>query len=225
MRMNKRWTLPRLGISVMISPMLKTTCMNLFFVALARVAVASSVEVGVVPAPVYADLEASAAGAMPLPGLADTLFKLSLTFDSAPTNNVEVALGSGAQGDPYGTGVVVGWDSGEWFIRGDKLRKRLAVPAHKPTVSGARTLTVLTRLGKGWATDGQPISVTVSERLGSEGAHPVDFGMAKTSAVLRAWFDPRGWEAVRVVSRNQADTSATASAAVFYPDGSLMILR
>ena len=192
---------------------------------MAHAAVASSVEVGVVPAPAYADLEASAAGAMPLAGLADTLFKLSLTFDSAPTNNVEVALGSGARSDPYGTGVVVGWDSGEWFVRGDKLRKRFAVPAYKPTDSGTRTLTVLARLGKGWAADDPPISVDVSEQFWPEGARPVDFGMAKTSAVLRAWFDPCGWEAVRVVSRNQADTSATASAAVFYPDGSLMILR
>ena len=218
------------GDSDMIFPMLKTICMKLFFVVsvallLPRVAVASSVEVGAVPAPVYADLETSAAGAMPVPGLADQLFKLTLTFDSAPSNNVEVVLGSGAQGDPYSTSTIIGWDSGEWFIRGDKLRKRFAVTAYNSTETGPRTLTVLTRLGKGWATDGQPISVTVSERLGSEGAHPVDFGMAKTSAVLRAWFDPRGWEAVRVVSRNQADTSAAVSAAVFYPDGSLMILR
>ena len=215
----------------MLSPMLKTICMKLFFVVPAAlllthaVAVASSVEVGAVPAPVYADLETSAVEAMPLPGLADQLFKLTLTFDSAPTNNVEVVLGSGAQGDPYSTSTIIGWDSGEWFIRGDKLRKRFAVTAYKPAVSGTRTLTVLTRLGKKWATDEQPISVTVLERLGSEGAHSVDFGMAKTSAVLCAWFDPRGWEAVRVVSRNQADTSAAVSAAVFYPDGSLMILR
>ena len=185
----------------------------------------AEMRVGAMPSPAYADLEASSVAAMPVPGQADQLFKLTLTLDASMSNKVEAVLGTGAQGDPDGTALAIGWDAGEWFIRGEKLRRTFSTRDGNRTNAMARTLTAVVRLGRGWHSGEPPASVTITERGGGAPARTVDFGMTGTSATLRAWFDPRRWETVRVVSRGQADASAVASAAVFYPDGTVMILR
>ena len=185
---------------------------------------AASSSVGAVGAPAHADLETSAVTPMPAAALTDHLFKLTLTLDATTNNNVTVALGSGAQSDPDGTALIIGWNAGEWSVRGDNLRRAFSTADGNRTNAAPRTLTVAVRMSRGWQHDDEPpISVTVTEQSGGL-TRPVTFAGIPADTLL-AWFDPRGWDAMRVVSRGQVDASAVSATATFYPDGTHMILR
>jgi len=178
--------------------------------ALSHTAVAVAVRVDA-PLPEHDDGEAAAETLTPVMGGKDRTLRLTLSFEATPTNSVEVALGAGPDPlDPDGTAMVIGWDCGEWFVAGDKLRQRLAVAAADPTVAGLRTLTVTVRLGPGGRAE------AFEERPGA-GRTPVAFGGA-----LGAWAGPSGWDTLRVVSRGGADAAAEVK---FFADGSAVIVR
>ena len=218
MKIDKRCTLSGSGDSAMILPMMKNTRVKMFFVVslffvLAHVAVAATITRVDAPAPAYADLEASAEAAMPLPVRLARTFKLSLSLDAAVTNNAEIAFGTGACDDPEDTSVVIGFDRGVWFLRGDALQKRFSSGTPGTFAAGPKTLTVQVRIDK----SGEPAGVT----LHADGA-PVTFAGMEPETLL-AWLDPRGWESFRVTSRGGAgNVTATVK---FLADGSVFILR
>ena len=213
-----QWALPAFEVSVMLCPMKKSVCMKTFLVVSAALAlpytsVAATIASVDAPVPAYADLETSAEAAMPLPVRLARTFKLSLSLDAAVTNNAEIVFGTGACDDPEDTSVVIGFDRGAWFLRGDALRKRFSSGTPAPFVAGPKTLVVSVRLGEG----GAPVGVTFH----ADGA-PVTF-TGLDAGTLLAWLDPRGWETFRVTSRGEAG-NVTASVK-FLADGSVFILR
>jgi len=174
---------------------------------------AASVRVDV-PLPEYSDGEASAETVMPVAGERDRVLKITLSFMATPTNSVEVALGAGLGGgplDPDGMAVVIGWDCGEWFITGDRLRQRFTAAAANPMAAGPRVLAISVRLASG--------AVAVSE-VGA-GPSPVAFG-GLGAGTLRAWLCLGGRDTLRVASRGGAEASAEAW---FSVDGTNIILR
>ena len=114
-------------------------------------AAAVTLDVARLPAPSYADREASGDAALPPTNRMDNLrtFRLEMTFGATPSNNVQVAFGrdnrpaDGALAAEE-TDFIIGWECGEWFIRPQGLRERYAfAPAAS---SGARTLTAAIRV-------------------------------------------------------------------------------
>ena len=97
-----------------------------------------------VPVPAYADGEARAGGAVPLPDPEERMLKITLAFEASPTNNVEFALSLGDDEE-----VIVGWDCGEWFARGGHLLEGwITAPASNPTAAGPRVLTLAVRFAR-----------------------------------------------------------------------------
>lgn len=171
------------------------------------------------PAPSLADREASGDTALPPTNRMDNLrtFRLEMTFESTPSNNVQVALGrdnrpaDGALAAEE-TDFIIGWDCGEWFLRPQGLRERYAF---SPAASiGTRTM-------------------TVSIRLTSQGVFQTplfkDGGTAFTFAGLPLtpfpdWLKPDLWTHLRVTVRG-ADTPEENIKAVFAPDGASIFIR
>ena len=172
------------------------------------------------PTPEYADMEASAE--MPLPewgsvSASRTTLRITLSLDAATAeSSAEIALGNYTPGDdPDGTAVVMGYEDGEFFILGDRLLTRLAVPAASPPPSGPRTLTARIRLDAA----GKPTGVTFE----ADGNAVPSGGLAPDPEILPAWFDPANAGILRVTSRGGAqNVSATVTA---YADGTIMILK
>ena len=127
-----------------------------------------------------------------------------------------VTLGKAWQGslpEPEKVALALGYDRGEWHIRGDRLRKRFTDAAASPSSAGPRALTARVRLGR----DGVPVGVSFNE----DGL-PVVFQGLEPDALL-SWLDPGGWESVRVTARGGA---SNVSAEVRYvADGLLLIMR
>jgi len=176
---------------------------------------ASSVRVEA-PPPVTADGEAHAAKPMPEFFPTARTMKITLSLDASPSNGAEVALGGAWQGylpEPGKVALALGWDRGEWHIRGDRLRKRFTAAALNPSSAVPRTLTARVRL--------DPDGVPVGAVFRADGK-PVIFQGLEADALL-AWLDPGGWGEVRVTARGGA---ANVSAEVRYAaDGSLIIVR
>jgi hypothetical protein len=142
--------------------------------------------------------------------------KVTLSLDASPSNAAAVTLGKTWQGslpEPDKVAVILGYDRGEWHIRGDRLRKRFTDTAVNPSSAGPRALVARVRLGP----DGSPVSVAFSS-----GGLPVVFAGPEADALL-SWLDPRGWESVRVTARGGA--SNVFAEVRYIADGSLLIMR
>jgi len=113
-------------------------------------ATAATLDVAQLPGPAFADREVSGDAALPENRL-DKLrvFRLEMTFDATPSNNVQVAFGrddrpaDGALAAEE-TDFIVGYDCGEWFLRPRGLRERFAFPAVE--TNGTRTLAASIRV-------------------------------------------------------------------------------
>ena len=88
----------------------------------------------------FADLEASADTAISESAFRNLRrFRLGLAFQATPSNNVQVAFGRDTE--PLDghlaaeeTAFIIGWDSGEWFLRPAELRTRHTfIPADTQT--------------------------------------------------------------------------------------------
>jgi len=176
------------------------------------------------PAPVPADMEASASAAMPAP--TGRAFRLALSLDASPANSACAALGGSDPGplEPDRTAVIIGWDRGAWYIRGNRLRERHAAPAANPHAAGERRLTLRVRKGAGRWGDGH---VSLFEERWVGGAmlsrSPVVFAGLAPETLLSWLGDPSGWTTLSAVSRGgTGNVSATAS---YHADGTLLILR
>ena len=220
MKLEQKFGLSENGVSVMLYPMLKKSYMKAFVVVLAFSvlshvsAAATSARVDA-PLPVSPNGEAHATKAVPAIGRLVRTVKVTLSLDASPVNSAAVTLGKTWQGslpEPEKAALVLGYDRGEWHIRGDRLRKRFTGTDGNPS-TGPRTLVARVRLGP----DGAPVSVAFNS-----GGQPVLFAGLEADALL-SWLDPRGWEAVRVTARGGA---TNVSAEVEYlQDATHIILR
>jgi hypothetical protein len=184
---------------------------------LAHASVAATSAHAAVPLPGYADGEASAEVPLPAPGPNDRTLEVTLSFEAPAEGNAEFALAESGAAGPDGTALVVGWDCGEWFVSGDRLRKRFQAPAAPFT--GPRALTMGMRLGRG----GAPVRVWFVEQGGGVSA-AAGFGPDAPEAVL-AWLagSAGAWDTLRATSRG--GVSGVSAVVSFTADGSVIIVR
>ena len=181
-------------------------------------AAAVTLDVPRLPAPDFADKEVS--GDVPLPANRLALmrtFLLELTFDSTPSNNVQVAFGrdnrpaDGALAAEE-TDFIIGWDCGEWFLRPQGLKERHACTPQVST--GRRTLAAAIRVND----LGVPLSAAFTD-----GDAPLAFsGLA--SPPFPDWLKPALWTHLRVTVRG-ADIPAEAVKVKFAPDGAIITIK
>ena len=189
-------------------------------VALAANAPALTLDVPRLPPPVFADREAAADTAIPA-GARDNLrhFRLELTFDATPSNNVQIAFGRDSE--PLDgalaaeeTAFIIGWDSGEWFLRPAGLKERFVHAPADGQTPRRRTLRAAIRVN----TQGTPTVVGFSD---DAGAFAFD-GLALDPPP--SWLDPENWNLLRVTVRGAAIAEEDVKVR-FLPEGATIILR
>ena len=183
-------------------------------------AAAVTLDVARLPAPSQADREVSGDAVLPdATNRMDNLrtFRLEMTFETTPSNNVQVAFGrdnrpaDGALAAEE-TDFIIGWECGEWFIRPQGLRERYAFPA--AATNGTHTLTASIRV-----TSQGVCQPPVFEDGSSAFAFP---GLALTP--FPGWLKPDLWTHLRVTVRGAAAANENVSAK-FLPDGARIIIR
>ena len=191
----------------------------LLLAALAAVSAgAVTLDVARLPAPAFADREVSGDAALPANRLDDMrTFRLEMTFESTPSNNVQVAFGRDTMpADGFlaaeETDFIVGWYCGEWFLRPQGLKER---HTFSPAVTnGTRTLTMEIPV----SATGTPKSVAFKD-----GAAAFTFPGLALSPVPE-WLTPDIWTCLRVTVRGYTGTNENVRAR-FLPDGAVVILR
>ena len=221
MKTDGRSGLPERAVTATINPMFRDTHIKMFFAVLAVSVLAQVSSAGTsvrvdAPPPVSVNGEAHAAKPMPKFFPSARTMKITLSLDASPASSAAVTLGKAWQGslpEPEKVALALGYDRGEWHIRGDRLRKRFTDAAASPSSAGPRALTARVRLGR----DGVPVSVSFN----SDGL-PVVFQGLESDALL-SWLDPGGWESVRVTARGGA--SNVFAEVRYIADGSVIIMR
>ena len=187
----------------------------------ALTAAALTVDVRRLPAPAFADGEVSGDAVLPANRLDKlNVFRLEMSFESTPSNNVQVAFGrdnrpaDGALAAEE-TDFIIGWDCGEWFLRPKGLRERHVFTPQDSTNARPRTLTVEIRVNG----QGVPQSAVFADR-GGEGAFTFP---DLTLTPVPDWLRPGLWTDLRVTLRGGA-TNETVSAR-FMTDGSVILIQ
>ena len=188
--------------------------------AFVTTAPALTLDVTRLSSPVFADREVSGDAAISA-NVHDNVrrFRLQLAFDATPSNNVQIAFGHDAT--PLDghlaaeeTAFIIGWDSGEWFLRPAGLKERhVYAPANGQTTQ-RRTLHAAIRVDA----QGTPTSVEFSDDAGAfafEGLPP---------APPPLWLAPDNWNLLRVTVRGAAIADEDVRVR-FLPDGATIILR
>ena len=122
-----------------------------FAATLAATAPALTLDVPRLPLPAFADREASADAAVPESAARDLRrFRLELSFDATPSNNVQVAFGRDSEPADgrlaaEETAFIIGWDGGEWFLRPAGLKERFVHAPADGQTARRRTLTAAIR--------------------------------------------------------------------------------
>ena len=191
-----------------------------FAATLAATAPALTLDVPRLSSPVFADREVSGDAAITA-NAAENLrrFRLEISFDATPSNNVQIAFGRDSE--PLDgalaaeeTAFIVGWDSGEWFLRPTGLKERFVhAPANGQT-PGRRMLRAAIRVN----TQGTPTAVEFSD---DAGAFAFD-GLPPAPPPL--WLTPDNWNLLRVTVRGAAIAEEDVRVR-FLPDGAPIILR
>jgi hypothetical protein len=161
---------------------------------------AVTIDVARLPAPSHADREVSGDAAMPATRLDNMrTFRLELTFNASPSNNVQVAFGRDAMPADgklaaEETDYIIGYDCGEWFLRPQGLSERYAFPS--AVTNGQTTLNASVRVNA----QGVPQSAVFAD-----GTETFTFdGLAL--APCPDWLNPGLWTCLRVTVRG-ADTA------------------
>lgn len=178
----------------------------------------ATLDVAQLPAPIFTDREVSGDTALPGNRL-DKLrvFRLEMTFESTPSNNVQVAFGRDnrpADGKLAAeeTDFIVGWDCGEWFLRPLGLRERFTfAPAG---ANGTRTLSANIRV-----TSAGVFQPPVFADSGTAFAFG---GLVLTP--FPDWLKPDLWTHLRVTVRG-TDVPEENVRAVFASDGAKIIIK
>ena len=181
-------------------------------------ATAATLDVTRLPAPSYADREVSGDTALPA-GRTEGLrvFRLELTFESTPSNNVQVAFGRDTRPADSSLAAeeidfIIGWDCGEWFLRPHGLKVRHTfTPA---AAGGRRTLTAAIRVNP----QGVP-----QPSVFKDGSAAFTFdGLALSP--FPEWLNPSLWTHLRVTVRG-ADAAAENVSASFLPGGARITVK
>ena len=166
------------------------------------------------PSVVHADAEVVTN--MPLPALSQRSgkFAFSLGCRATPTNNVEIAFGTDVDEDgvlaPRETRLVVGWDSGCWFVRRGFSGERSEV--WRPSSDMPRTLSWELALGL----------CAVPRRLAvCEGTDALDFEL---SPAAPNWLYDANWNLMRLTGRG-LDVQGESFGVQFSPESFTVILR
>jgi hypothetical protein len=187
-------------------------------VLLPLAAAAVTLDVPRLPPPAFADGEVSGDAAIPA-GTQDDLrrFRLVFSFDATPSNNVQIAFGHDAE--PLDgalaaeeTAFIIGWDSGEWFLRPAGLKERFVHAPADGQTPRRRTLRAAIRVN----TQGTPTAVEFSDDAGAfafDGLPPAPL-----------WLAPDNWNLLRVTVRGAAIAEEDVRVR-FLPDGATVILR
>jgi hypothetical protein len=196
--------------------MRKFCLISLSFSALSSAAV--TLDVARLPEPSYADCEVSQDSALPANRTENLrVFRLEMTFDATPSNNVQVAFGrdslpaDGALAAEE-TDFIVGWDCGEWFLRPQGLRERYAAAA--AITNGTRTLTAAVRV----TSRGVCLPPVFKD---GDAAFAFD-GLALSP--FPDWLKHDRWTSLRVTVRGGSSANETVSAR-FLPDGARIIIK
>ena len=170
--------------------------------------------------PAFADREASGDTDIP-PGACRDLrnFRIQLSFDATTTNNVQLAFGRDSEPlDSHlaaeETAFIIGWDSGNWFLRPTGLKERLTFIPVDGQTARRRTLTASIRVN----TQGTPTAVVFED---DAGAFTFD-GFSLTPPP--SWLVPKDWGLLRVTVRG-ADVTEEDVMVRFLPDGTLVIIN
>jgi hypothetical protein len=187
---------------------------------LAHTAAAAVVARAAVPAPQYADGEASAETMLPAPGPADRVVEVTLAFTASPTNNAELALVGSLRPEADATLLTVAWDLGEWVVTGPRPGQRLSAAAAGPSAEGPRELLAGLRLDRA----GAPARVWLTERAGSGAPVAIGFGPGAQETIL-SWLaeGPGAWDTLRAASRGGA--GPVSASAGFTADASIILVR
>lgn len=195
---------------------------NLFLFALSLSvlsAAAVTLDVARLPEPSFADREVSGDAVLPATNRMDLLrtFRLEMTFDSTPSNNVQVAFGRDNRPEDGAlaaeeTDFIVGWDCGEWFLRPQGLKETYVF--NPTTTMGPRTLTMEIPVNP----QGAPKSVTFKDGSGVF-AFP---GLALSP--IPDWLKPDLWTCLRVTVRGYTGTNENVRAR-FLQNGARILIR
>lgn len=179
---------------------------------------AVTLDVARLPAPSFADGEVSGDASLPAVRTNDLrTFRLEMTFDATPSNNVQVAFGrdnrpGNGKLAAEETDLIIGWDCGEWFLRPQGLRVRHTFTPG--TAEGRRTLTMEIPV----SLLGEPKSAAF--RDGTSGF--AFGGLALTP--FPDWLRPDLWTHLRVTVRG-ADIPAENVSVRFMRNGAVVILK
>ena len=166
------------------------------------------------PPVAYADTEVVTN--VPLPSLSRRAakFAFSLGCHATSTNNVEIAFGTDDDSNgvlsPRETRLVVGWDSGSWFVMRGFVGERLV--AWSPSADVAKTLTWEMTLGLRAA----PRRLVVREETA-----PLDFELP---TVPPDWLFNSDWNLMRLTGRG-LDVQNESFNVQFMPESFTVILR
>ena len=166
---------------------------------LAANAPALTLDVPRLPAPAFADREVSGDAAIPA-NVRDNLrrFRLDISFEASASNNVQIAFGRDADLldgvlAAEETAFIVGWDSGEWFLRPAGLKERFVHAPARGQTPRQRTLRAAIRVNA----QGSPTAVEFSDDAGAfafDGLPP---------APPPPWLTPENWNLLRVTVRGR----------------------
>ena len=141
-------------------------------------------------------------------------FAFSLGCRVTPTNNVEIAFGTDSDADgvlaPRETRLVVGWDSGLWFVRRGFDGERLV--AWSQSVGEAKTVSWEMTLG---------LNAAPHRLVVCEGSAPLDF---EFSTALPGWLYDADWNLMRLAGRG-LDVQNESFSVQFLPESFTVILR
>jgi hypothetical protein len=181
---------------------------------------AATLDVPRLPPPTFADREVSRDIAIPVPAVSGMRrFRLQLAFNATPSNNVQIAFGRDAEPmdgalDAGETALIVGWDSGEWFLRPAGLRERLVHAPAGGLMPRRRRLDAFIRL----SARGAPAAAGFSD---DDGSFTFD-GLALTP--LPDWLMPEDWSHLRVTVRGAAIAEEDVRVRLL-PDGAIIMVR
>ncbi len=138
-------------------------------------------------------------------------FSFSLTCRTTPTNNVQAAFGTDSDGDGVlsleESDLVVGWDSGGWFVQNGFDGERAV------SVAGEGDMRPLE-----WTARLSPRTAIPSQITASAG------GVAVFGGVDARIFYRRTWNMLRLTGRGLADSAESLTVRVL-PDAVVMVVR
>jgi len=186
------------------------------FLFLAALSSAGTLTVPSLPPATFADTEVTTNVAVSV--WTDTLrhVQVSLTCDTTPSNNVQVAFGTDESNDgnlsAEETGLILGWDCGEWFITSAAVTNRFIAPPADPAIR--KTLSFHMRLGE----DGVPRSLQVTD-----GSSPIVF-TGQDFEPPPPWLFSKTWNLLKITARG-VDVHDGHVSLKFNTDPVILLLR